>query len=204
MQGKGDYDIINLIWQIKGVFSMEALQLDTRYTFADYKKWDSGVRYEFIDGIPYAMAAPSPFHEYIKSEITRQIGNFLSGKPCRVYGSAAVRLNAESYDDTHFEPDIVVVCDQSKVKGDSIVGAPDLVVEILSPTTSRCDRGVKYERYQAFGVREYWIVNPEDQSVQTHVLHGGKYDMTFYADVETVPVYIFEGCRIDLKTVFDS
>jgi len=181
-----------------------ALQYEKRYTFADYLKWDTNARYEFVDGIPYAMSAPSPRHEYIKSEISAQLRNFLVGKPCRVYGSTAVRLNADSYDDTHFEPDIVVVCDKSKVRMDSIVGAPDLVVEITSPSTSRRDRGVKFNRYQESGVREYWIVNPEDESVQVHILRDGKYDMAFYADEEAVPVHIFENFVIELGSVFED
>ena len=111
-----------------------------------------------------------------------------------------VRLNDK--EDTVFEPDIVVVCDKSKLDGKICRGAPDLVIEIISPSSARMDRVYKYRKYQQAGVREYWIVDPEANFVQTGVLKGGEYITTMYDAEDKAPVFILEGFEIDLADVF--
>ena len=149
-----------------------ALPREERYTYADYLEWDEKERVELIDGAPLMMAPPSRKHQEISGEIYRQLANFLRGKGCRVYAAPfGVRLFERAEDgpedvDTVVEPDITVVCDRDKLDDQGCKGAPDLIVEILSPSTQRRDRLTKLNLYQRAGVREYWIVNPEDRTVQ--------------------------------------
>jgi Uma2 family endonuclease len=176
-----------------------------RYTWADYLEWDENVRIELLDGEAVAMAPPSGTHQGVVGELFYRIRGFLEGKPCKVYPAPyAVRLNPreDSRDDTVFEPDIVVVCDPVKLDKHGCKGAPDLVVEVLSPSTIRHDRIVKFRKYQQAGVREYWIVDPETQSIQACVLENGRYVVSVYDEEDTVPVTVLPGCRIALKAIF--
>ncbi|MDR0310408.1 MAG: Uma2 family endonuclease, partial [Acidobacteriota bacterium] len=117
-----------------------------------------------------------------------------------------VRLNADTYDDTVVQPDLLVVCDRSKPDGKCCVGVPDMIIEILSPSSGRHDKLVKFHLYQKAGVREYWIVDPETKTVQVCILENGKYVTTMYGDTDTdtVPVHVLDGCVIGLKDVFEE
>jgi len=177
-------------------------QENERYTYADYCTWDDSERWELIEGVPYAMSpAPSPVHQRLSSRLHRQLANFLDGKPCEVFHAPLdVRLNADDEDDTVVQPDLVVVCDRSKIDEKGCKGAPDVVIEILSPSTARRDRMVKFQQYQQAGVREYWIVDPDTKTVQVCILKDGLYFVTPYAD--TAPVTVLPGCSINLQEVF--
>jgi len=186
---------------------MEALRKERReyFTYADYRTWDDNKRYELIDGVPYLMS-PAPFlaHQEIAGEFFGQLRDFLKGKPCKVFiAPVDVRLNADKLDDTVVQPDILVVCDRSKLDGKSVQGAPDFIIEILSPSTSKQDVIVKFNKYMQAGVREYWIVDPENKSVVAHILKDGIYMTRAYDENnEAVPVLVLEGCTINLKEVF--
>ena len=181
-----------------------------RYTFADALTWNENERIEIINGEALMMAPPSRVHQEISGEIFRQLANYLEGKKCRVYAAPfAVRLFERDVEapedvDTMVEPDLSVVCDSDKLDKYGWKGAPDVVIEILSPSTQRHDRLVKLGLYQRAGVREYWIVNPEDQTVQVMLLDGGGilqlhevYDRTGVAKINSL-----EGCFIELNKVF--
>ena len=181
----------------------EALPEYKRYTYADYITWEGSERYELIDGVPRAMTAPSWIHQAISGELFVQIKEFLKGKPCKVFAAPFdVRLNANDYDDNVVQPDIVVICDRSIIGGTGCSGVPDMVVEILSPSTAAYDRTTKFNLYQKYGVREYWIVDPESKTVSAHTLDDGRYYVTRHAETDTVPVQVLEGCMIDLREVF--
>ena len=175
-----------------------------QYTYADYAGWDDENRYELIDGVAYMMSAPTVEHQGILGELFRQLANFLVGKPCKVFPAPFdVCLNARGDDDdTVVQPDIVVVCDQSKLDSKRLNGAPDLVIEIVSPSTSRLDRLTKLNKYLHAGVREYWIVDPVDKALAVHVLEGGKYVLSAYDSTETVSVSILDGCEVALADAF--
>ena len=176
---------------------------EIRYNYSDYLEWDDDVRYELIDGVPYLMAAPSQKHQELSGELFRQLSNWLRGKRCKVFHAAFdVRLNAKSYDNIVVQPDLLVVCDRRKLDGRSCVGAPDMIIEILSPTNARHDEFVKFGLYQKAGVREYWIVDPESKTVSVHILENGRYYTDVYLAEDTVPVYVLEGCEINLADVF--
>jgi len=182
---------------------MSNLAEEKRYTYRDYIKWDGDVRYELIDGTAYAMATPSRLHQKISKKIFRQLDDFLTGKTCEVYyAPLAVRLNFDSFDDVVVEPDLFVVCDESKFDNRSVKGAPDLIVEILSPHNARHDTVTKFRQYQRAGVKEYWIVDPNAKTVQVHILENGKYTDKVYRDDDVIPVHVLEGCQINLADVF--
>lgn len=179
------------------------------YTYADYLEWDEPGRYELVNGVPVALASPSDTHQEIVAELTRQLGNFLEGKKCRVYPAPFdVRLFEKDEDspddvDSVFQPDLMVVCDKSKVDRRGVHGAPDLVIEVLSPSTARHDRLVKLNQYQLAGVREYWIVSPEEQTAQVFLLDDNTlrpHEVYMRGDIGKVNV--LEGCFIELEKVF--
>jgi Uma2 family endonuclease len=182
--------------------TVEALRKEVYYTYADYCTWDDSERWELIDGVAYAMSpAPSWGHQDISGNLLRFFLNFLYGKECKVFHAPFdVRLNADKNDDTVVQPDIVIICDRSKLQGTGCVGAPDMVVEILSPSTSSHDRVVKFQLYEKAGIREYWIVDPEAKAVIAHVLENGRYNITIYTDMS--PSRVLEGCEVDLSKVF--
>jgi Uma2 family endonuclease len=175
------------------------------FTYEDYITWDTDERYELIDGVPYLMSpAPTRTHQSILVALTRKFANYLNDKSCNVYISPIdVRLNPEGEDDTVVQPDLVVVCDESKEDEHGIVGAPDLVLEILSPYTASYDMGEKLDKYIESGVKEYWIVDPDSRSVRVYIR---KEDLSFeinkYGSEATVPVAILSGLQIDMKEVF--
>ena len=175
-----------------------------RYTYADYLTWDDDKRYELIDGVAYLMSpAPSPEHQDILRELSLIIGVFLKGKSCKLYFAPLdVRLNANRRNDTVVQPDLIVVCDKTKIDGHGYAGAPDLVIEVLSPSTKRHDRITKLDLYQKAGVREYWVVDPETTSVQVFILKDGQYFISGYGEDDTVPVHVLPGCEIKLRDVF--
>lgn len=182
-----------------------------RYTFADVLSWDEEERIEIINGEAFMMAAPSSRHQEISGELFRQLANFLVGKQCKVYSAPfGVRLFERDGDrleavDTVVEPDISVVCDRSKIDELGCKGAPDLIIEILSPSTRRHDRLVKLNLYQRAGVREYWMVDPDNQSVQVFTLDSGALKICEdYGPEEVARVNVLEGCFIDLKMVFSE
>ena len=182
-----------------------------RYTFADVLAWGESERAEIIDGEPVMMAPPSSRHQEICFEIGRQLGNFLEGKRCRVYPAPfGVRLLEKDGErpedvDTMVEPDISVVCDRSKIDRHGCKGAPDMVVEILSPSTQRHDRLVKLGLYQRAGEREYWIVSPEEQTVQVFLQRDGSLQLHEVYDRQGVAkVNVLDGCFIELSKVFSE
>jgi Uma2 family endonuclease len=175
------------------------------YTYADFLEWDESEHCEILDGEIVMMGTPSSDHQRLVMEFAYQIRRFLEGKPCKVFPAPfSVRLNPakDDRDDTVLVPDIVVICDSSKIDKRGCKGPPDMLIEILSPSSIRYDRLVKYRKYQQAGVREYWVVDPETKSVQACILENGRYMVTMYDSTETAPVSVLPGCAVDLAAVF--
>ena len=176
-----------------------------KYTYGDYCAWNDGNRYELIDGEAYMMSpAPSIAHQEISGGLFNQLYNHLKGKTCKVFAAPFdVRLNADAEDDTIVQPDIAVVCDLDKISNrKNCKGAPDMIVEILSPSTARHDQVVKFNKYLEAGVREYWVVYPDVRSVMTFLLKDGHYVSKAYGDTELISVSVLEDCQIHLADVF--
>lgn len=188
---------------------MAPLPQEQRYTYADLLGWDDGTRYELFDGVPTALASPSDSHQRVLTALLLQLGNYLEGKRCNIYPAPFdVRLFQDAKDrpedvGTVVQPDLMVVCDHNKVDRHGVHGAPDLVIEILSDSTRRIDRLTKFNLYQRAGVREYWIVDPDVQTVAVHLLQDGQYGSPdFYATDTKIPVSILDDCMVDLARVF--
>lgn len=186
-----------------------ALSQEKSYTYADILDWPENERVELIDGKVYMMSPPARRHQKVCGEIFVQIHNYLRGKQCEVYHAPfGVRLFEKKDDKPHnvntfVEPDITVVCDPEKLDDYGCKGAPDLIIEILSPSTMRTDRLLKFNLYQKAGVKEYWIVDPTSKVVQILTLEEGQYYAPMvYTAQDIVPVGVLEDCRIDLSQVF--
>jgi Uma2 family endonuclease len=187
-----------------------SLDLNKRYTYADYLTWLDDKRRELINGFIKMMSTPAPLHQEISMNLSGKLHHIIrknNGK-CKVYPAPfAVRLpkNGEKEDNriyTVVQPDICIVCDPSKIDRRGCLGAPDFIVEIQSPSTSKYDLTVKFHLYEASGVREYWIVVPSG-TVQVFLLQpDGKYDSGTKYETGKVPVHIFDGIEIDLKDIF--
>ena len=176
-----------------------------RYTYADYCEWDEDERWELIDGVPYAMAAPNRAHQGISGKIYLQIASFLRGKACEVYYAPFdVRLNVETFDNTVVQPDIVVFCDDSKLDDKGGIGAPEMTVEILSPSSASHDMIKKYMLYMQAGVREYWIVDPATKTVVVHLLEDGTYRGRVFGETDVVPITVLDGGMINFAEVFEE
>jgi len=175
------------------------------YTYSDYLHWDDDKRRELIDGVPYLMSAPNRMHQEISRNLLGQFIPILKGKKCKVYHAPFdVRLNADTLDNTVVQPDLLIVCDKAKLDDAGCKGAPDMVVEILSPSTSRYDRILKFKTYLKSGIREYWIIDPDTNTLAVHILKDDNYIIRPYAAEDTVPVHILEGCAINLSEVFEE
>jgi len=187
-----------------------ATKRDARYTYADYLRWSDDERWELIDGVAYNMTpAPTRRHQKISGELFLQFGVFLQGKRCDVYHAPFdVRLPAPGETDettgTVVQPDLVVICDASKLDDRGCMGAPDLVVEILSPATAAKDMKEKFLLYERVGVAEYWIVHPVEKVVSVYRrAPDGQYGRpAVYTAGDRIPVALLPELEIDLATVF--
>jgi Uma2 family endonuclease len=185
---------------------------ENRYTYADYLNWNDDERWELIDGTAYNMTpAPSRVHQEVSAALLSKFYAYLKDKSCKVYAAPFdVRLPFENEKDedikTVVQPDIVVVCDKSKLDDRGCKGAPDLVIEITSPTTSRLDVKDKFNLYEKAGVKEYWIADPNGKTVMVFKQgEDGRYDRPdMYADEDEIPVGIFKDLQVDLKEVFSE
>ena len=198
------------------LFAYPALTLDMtkRYTYADYLTWKDDVRRELINGFIYLMSAPVRIHQKISFEINFRLASFVKKRKgkCQIYYAPFdVRLpkDGANNDDKIYDvvqPDICVVCDLSKLDGKGCLGAPDLIVEVLSPSTAKMDWNKKFNLYEKSGVREYWIVDPIAKLVYIFLLQpDGEYDCgKVYECNQKAPVHIFEGLEIDLNELFED
>ena len=191
---------------------LPALKDDRVYTYGDYKTWPEDERWELIHGVAWNMcAAPNRSHQYISNIMATSITNFLKGKPCHVYAAPfdvllpAFKGQEEDEVDTVVQPDISVICDMSKLTDKGCTGAPDLVVEILSPYTSRKDMVIKFHLYQENGVKEYWIVDPGNRYIQVYPLdEHGRYpeEPVLVLGSQTLESKTLEGFTLNLGEVF--
>ncbi len=185
---------------------MEALRNEKScgYTYEEFAAITGDQPAELIDGEIYLMSGVNEPHQAIVGELHWQFKSFLRGKKCKVYFSPYdVRLSDEDERKIAIlEPDLFVVCDPKKLKRWFCDGAPDLVVEVLSPSTRGRDKVVKVNLYQRHGVREYWMVDPEIKAAEVLVMDNGQQSYKVYSQNEKIKVSVLEDCEIDLSEVF--
>ena len=174
-----------------------------RYTYEDYLSWPESLRCELIDGLIYMMASPSLWHQHIVRRLSIQLSSFLEGKPCQVILSPFdVRLfpDEDNKDTDVVIPDLIVVCDPKKLSdGKACRGAPDFIIEVLSPSTGKRDLLTKKLLYAQSGVKECWFIDQE--TLYKCVLDNGSYTETkihYLFDREPVPVETLPGCNLDI------
>ena len=165
------------------ITNINQLDLKGSYTYADYLLWHFKERVELIKGKIFKMSpAPSSFHQDISWNLSREIDKVFRKTSCKMYAAPFdVRLinfkesTADNQITTVVQPDLCVICDRNKIDERGCIGAPDLIIEILSPGNSKKEMDIKYDLYEENGVREYWIVNPTVQTISIFVLQNNKY-----------------------------
>ncbi len=198
---------------------------DVSVTYSDYLAWPDGERWELIHGVAYDMSpAPARRHQGILAYVTYLFVTYLEGSPCSAYAAPFDVVLPESAEaapdeiDTVVQPDLVVVCDSAKLTRQGCTGAPDFVLEILSPATAFKDMEEKLRLYESHGVREYWILNPANDTLMVYSVlpetpagatavprqRGARYrkPVLFTSD-DTVAPQLFPGLPVDLRRVFD-
>lgn len=183
-----------------------------KYTYADYLTWPEDERWEIIDGIPYMQATPTRVHQEILMELSKQIAVYLTGKSCKVYPAPfCVRLPQDHEKNENeikniVEPDISIVCDKSKLDDKGCIGAPDMIIEIVSPSSIKKDKIIKFNKYEKAGVKEYWIVETDQKIISVFQLQNNqRYGRPeLYTEEEKISVSIFPDLIIDLSAVFNS
>ena len=200
---------------------LPAIKNEEHWTYAHYKTWPDDERWELIHGVAYNMSAtPATPHQALLVYFIRKIGNMLEGRPCQLFAApfdVFLPAGDEKEDDidTIVQPDVVVICDKNKINYKGCRGAPDLIIEILSPSTSRKDQREKFDLYQEKGVREYWVVDVKGRWI-TQYLRGaeGLFDNGTVLVVEPETGYgaakpgpflesvVLEGFALDLKECF--
>jgi Uma2 family endonuclease len=180
------------------------------YTYSDYLQFQFEEMVELIRGKVFKMTpAPKAIHQKISSELHGNIWAYLKDKPCSVYAApfdVVLPLSNEKKENatTVVQPDICIICDQSKINEAGCLGAPDLIIEILSKSTSKKDLKDKYSIYEEVGVKEYWIVMPNERFVEVFHLQNGKFQrIETYTETDKIASIIFPDLQIDLIEVFE-
>lgn len=192
---------------------LDELDLNAQYTYADYILWQFQERVELIKGHIRQMAAPSMRHQRISGKIYREMSWFLKGQRCDAFSAPfdvrlPLPLHRRKGDkiDTVVQPDICIICDRSKLDEQGCMGAPDLIVEILSPGNSRKEMRDKYDLYQEAGVTEYWVVFPSEQVLQRYILNDEGIYQAQRPDVEgdMVGITFLPGFELNVAEIFED
>lgn len=188
-----------------------------RYSYADYLTWTDDKMRELIDGMVYAFSAPFLNHARATANFFGKMWSHINRRKgkCEVFTApfdVRLPINEETDDDKIYnvvQPDICVVCDPSKLDERGCIGAPDLIVEVISPSTCKKDLNLKFHLYEKAGVHEYWVVYPNDKAVTVFLLKPeGNYDEGITYELingaNKVPVQTLQGLVIDLEELFED
>jgi Uma2 family endonuclease len=193
------------------ITSLDDIDESLTYSYANYLSWLFVDRVELIRGKIFKMTAPSRFHQEVSIRVSSSLFNFLKGKQCQVYAAPFdVRFYKGSSNDkdiyTVLQPDICVVCDKSKLDERGCIGAPDIVVEILSPGNNKKELLNKYKVYEEFRVNEYWVISPGEKTFLKYMLDGnGRYQPSrLFTLSETITSTVLPGFKLNLDDVFED
>lgn len=184
-----------------------ALQLKKsgEYTLRDYYSLPDEYRVELIDGVIYDMSSPTSIHQMISAEICHALKEYIGRKRGNCVPFAApIDVQLDRDDKTMVQPDILIVCDKSKITMQCIFGAPDFIAEILSSSTRHKDMTVKLKKYSEAGVREYWMVDPDKKKIMVYDLEKEEFPVIYGFDAK-IPVKIFDGeCTVDFAEIYEN
>jgi Uma2 family endonuclease len=196
------------------LMGLAAKKQTRKLSYSDYLSWNDDERWEIINGEAYNMTpTPATMHQLISTDLLIQLGTQLKGKTCKVFHAPFdVRLPVGDEKEEDIEnivqPDISVICDPRQLDKKGCLGPPDLIIEIISPSTSRIDRMEKFFLYEQVGVKEYWLVSPDDKMVEIFILGtDGKYSRPeIYNETHTIQLKIkaLKDIKIDLNSVFST
>ncbi len=177
------------------------------YTYAEYLLWQFEERVELLKGKLFKMSAPSPAHQVVQSNLNIELGLYFRNQKCQIYPAPFdVRLPAkgETGDAIHtvVQPDLCVVCDRTKIDSRGCIGAPDLVIEIISPGNSKKELKQKFKLYEEAGVREYWVIHPTEEYVIVNVLENNHYKTLSPIVDDEVHSVIFPTLKVHTKEIF--
>lgn len=172
------------------------------FTIEDLEKFPDDMRMELIDGVIYDMAAPNHKHQIIAGKVFWIFEDFVMKKKGKcIVEMAPMNVQLDRDDKTMVQPDILITCDRDKLLKNSVYGDPDLVVEILSPSTRKKDVTIKLRKYKNAKVREFWIIDPEKKLVQVYEFEKSDFPTT-YTFEDKIPVGIFGGeCEVDFGMI---
>lgn len=190
------------------------LEYDRIYTYADYLKWKFDEKIEILKGKVFKMApAPAPNHQRVSRELSLIIGNLFHKTSCEMFTAPFdVRLvdkrkKSKKDEDiiTVFQPDLCVICDKEKLDERGCIGAPDLIIEILSPSNSTKEMKNKYELYEENGVKEYWIVDYLYKTIHRYIIENEKYiGLKPLIAEETATSHIFPDLSFTVGEIFED
>lgn len=194
------------------ITSLDQLDFSRRYSYADYFRWKFRERVELFRGFIHRMSpAPSPRHQIVFGKLFLQYGNFFLNKPCQVFAAPFdVRLpdsKKQKGDEQVFtviQPDLCVICDPDKIDNRGCIGAPDLVIEILSPGNTQKEMGIKFDLYEESGVKEYWLVEPHDRVIIVYILQDGKYvGLKPFTEDDEISCFLFPELKFKVGGIFE-
>ena len=192
------------------ITNINQLDLNKSYTYADYITWQFTEMVELIKGEIFKIGpSPNTIHQTVRGNLMGEIGIFLKKKPCQLYAAPFDVRFVKSIKDkeitTITQPDLCVICDLSKIDEAGCIGAPDFIIEILSPSTRKKDLHDKFDVYEEFLVKEYWIVDPNSQIIDKFVLENEKFQFRGkYTNGDKVAVHTLPGLEIDLDDIFEN
>lgn len=191
------------------ISDINQLDLNGSYTYADYLQWRFNERVELLKGKIFKMSpAPNRSHQHISLRVTRKLDNFFVATKCSLYVAPFdVRLVKTKLNDekvvTVVQPDLCVICDENKLDEKGCNGAPDLIVEILSPGNSKKEMGIKFDLYEENGVKEYWIVEPAEKAIFIYSLQNEKFiGMKPLTEDDKMKSLLFPELIFDVKDIF--
>ena len=195
---------------MQAITNFSDLDLTKEYTFSDYMMWQFSDRVELLRGFINKMSpAPNRRHQALSRNLSYSLlKKFTKGTTCEVYFAPFdVRLPVPSAkkDTTVVQPDICIICDRNKLDDQGCNGAPDLIVEILSPSNAKHDADTKFKLYEESGVKEYWMVEPEQQMVFVYSLQNSKYiGLKPFTKGQTIDSPLFPDLKVEVDEIFEE
>ena len=194
----------SLVCEAEAAYEVKREKRQGEYTVEDYLTWPEDERIELIDGVIFYMDAPVTKHQLITTEIGTILRNYIKkNQGLCIPFAAPIDVQLDKDDKTMVQPDVFVVCDRSRLKNGRLYGAPDFVIEVLSPSTRKKDMFTKLAKYANADVREYWIVDTDKKRVLVYDFESDDF-VKVYTFEDKVPVGIFNGqCEVDFAEIYD-